>query len=225
MKQRISIIAPLILLLAMVACGGGGNGSNNNTSGGTEGVTPGAGVDNDNDSLTPTVDANDNVDLTPNANDNLTPTADPNDNDSDNDNLDQSEDPSQGEPDKGDAVGSTDEGLDALGGGFEWRREGGIAGFCDIVTVLAGTATVASCASEPPQIVAEVTLTADQSRRMMTWLEELRTFEHEQSDGPVADGMNIHLIFAGEGAGEPTEEIIADIEALAIEILNGMARQ
>lgn len=142
-----------------------------------------------------------------------------------NDNLDQTQDPAQGEDDKGQVVGSADEGLEALGGGFEWQREGGIAGFCDIVTVLAETATIASCFGDPPRIVAELTLTAAQSRRMMTWIEDLRTFEREQSDGPVADGMTIRLIFEGEGSAEPTDEILADIETLVSELLAAASSQ
>lgn len=42
-------------------------------------------------------------------------------------------------------------GLETVRGGLEWRREGGIAGFCDVVTVLAGTATVSNCATDSAQ--------------------------------------------------------------------------
>ncbi len=168
---------------------------------------------NDNTNDTPTPDTNDN--FNDNANDTPTPAF----NDNNNDNRTQSTDPSQGESDKGEVAGVTNEMLDARGGGFEWRRVGGIAGFCDVVTVFAGTAIVASCASEPPEILAEVSLSAAQSRLMMAWLEELQTFSHEDSDGAVADGMTTSLIFEGEGDNRPTDEIIADIEELANEVL------
>lgn len=131
----------------------------------------------------------------------------------------QGEDPTQGEADKGEAVGSQDESLEGLGGGYVWRREGGIAGFCDVVTVLAGTATVASCATDPPEIVGEVTLTAAQARLMTTWLEELKTFDHTRRDPATADAMTITIIFAGEGDNEPTDDIIAELDALAAEVL------
>lgn len=118
------------------------------------------------------------------------------------------------EPAKGD-----EEGLETVGGGFEWRREGGIAGFCDIVTVYAGTATVATCRADPPEIVADLTLTNDQSQQVLTWLEELASFEHEQSDGPVADSMSIILTFEGQGDNRVTDDIIAEMEAMALELL------
>lgn len=134
----------------------------------------------------------------------------------------QGEDPTQGEDDKGEAVGSQDESLEGLGGGYVYRREGGIAGFCDVVTVLAGTATVATCRSDPPEILSEVTLSAAQSRQVMTWLEELQTFDHAESDPGTADSMTTTIIFAGEGDDEPDEDTLAAIEALALEILQGI---
>lgn len=119
------------------------------------------------------------------------------------------------EPAKGD-----EEGLETVGGGFEWRREGGIAGFCDVVTVYAGTATVATCRTDPPEILADVTLTNDQSQQVLTWLEELAPFEHEQSNGPgVADSMAVVITFEGQGDNEPTDEVLAAMEALALELL------
>ena len=118
------------------------------------------------------------------------------------------------EPAKGD-----EEGLEALGGGIEWRRVGGIAGFCDVVTVYAGTATVATCRTDPPEILADLTLTNEQSQQVLTWLEELASFEHEQSDGAVADSMAIILTFEGQGDNEATADVIVAMEALAAEVL------
>ena len=100
-------------------------------------------------------------------------------------------------------------GLEAVNGGLEWRREGGIAGFCDVVTVLAGTATVSNCAADPPEVVGEITLTNEQSQLMLTWLEEVASFEHEQSDDAVADSMSILLTFEGQGDNQATDDIIA----------------
>lgn len=135
---------------------------------------------------------------------------------------DQSEEATEGdETTEGGAEGSKDETLEELGGGFVYRREGGIAGFCDVVEVLAGTATISSCASEPPAIVGEVTLSADQAQQVLTWLEELKTFEHEQADAATADAMTVRIIFNGEGDNEPTDEDLAAIEKLAQELLAG----
>lgn len=109
--------------------------------------------------------------------------------------------------------------LESLAGGFEWRRVGGIAGFCDVVTVRGETAVVASCRREPAEVVGEVTLTADQSRQVADWVDSLRSFEEVQSDGAVADGLTITLTFTGLGDGEPTGDDIAAMGALANEIL------
>lgn len=140
------------------------------------------------------------------------------------DDPDQSEEATEGdETTEGGAEGAKDETLEELGGGFVYRREGGIAGFCDVVTVLAGTATIGSCATEPPSIMGEVALSLEQAQQVMTWLEELQTFEHEQADDAVADAMTVSIIFNGEGDNEPTDEDIAAIEKLAQELLAGGA--
>lgn len=118
------------------------------------------------------------------------------------------------EPAKGD-----EEGLEALGGGLEWRRVGGIAGFCDLVIVDALGATVSTCRTEPPEIRANLTLTAAQAKQVQSWLDALAPFEHEQSDGAVADGMTITLTFAGQGTAQPTADDIAAMEALVMELL------
>ncbi len=103
--------------------------------------------------------------------------------------------------------------------GFEWRREGGIAGFCDVVTVRDDIAAVSSCRTEPAVIVSETPLTAEQSRRLSVWVGSLRAFQRVQSDGAVADGMTITLTFVGLGDAEPNADAVAGIEALANELL------
>ena len=122
------------------------------------------------------------------------------------------------EPAKGD-----EEGLELVHGGFEWRRVGGMAGFCDVVTDNAGTASIATCRSDPPEVLADLTLTNDQSKEVLTWLEELAPFEHEQSDGATADGMTVTLVFVGQGDNEATEDVIAAMESMAMELLGGAA--
>lgn len=124
------------------------------------------------------------------------------------------------EPDKGDAAE-----LENLGGGYVYRREGGIAGFCDVITVLAGTASVATCATDPPEIIGEVTLTNDQSQTVNFWLERLAPFDHEQTDDAAADGMSIRLTFEGQGDEEATAEDRAEMEALALEVLRAVGGQ
>ena len=77
--------------------------------------------------------------------------------------------------DEGDKGGDLGEGgAEATGGGITWRREGGIAGFCDVVTISTpGPATVASCASDPPEVREEVELTAAQTSRLQALIDRL----------------------------------------------------
>jgi hypothetical protein len=107
-----------------------------------------------------------------------------------------------------------------LAGGYIWQRVGGIAGFCDVVTVpFGGTATIADCGSDPPAIRGEVILTAEQAQQVSNWVERLASFEHEQKDPATADAMTITLIFEGDGDDEATAEDIAAMEALAMDLL------
>ena len=127
------------------------------------------------------------------------------------------------EGDKGDVLG--EEGAEATGGGITWRREGGIAGFCDVVTVnLSGPATVASCASDPPEVRDEVELSAEQTGRLQALVDRLASFDREQSDPATADAMTITIVFVGRGAARPSNADVTVIEALANEVLQAAQR-
>lgn len=90
-----------------------------------------------------------------------------------------------------------------------WQREGGLAGFCDSVTVFAdGKILLTSCRGEQ---VNQDTLSGAEINQVLAWVERLEPFEHVQSDGAVADGMTVRLTFAGEGAQAATE---ADVQAM-----------
>lgn len=104
-------------------------------------------------------------------------------------------------------------------GGFVWRREGGFAGFCDVVTIEEAVATIASCRTDPPEIRSEAPLSADQARRLAGWVAVTRSFERIESDDAVADGMTITLTFFGKGQTAPTDDLLSDIGALVNEIL------
>ncbi len=122
--------------------------------------------------------------------------------------------------------GGKGEELESAGGGFTWRREGGIAGFCDIVTVVAGdVATVATCRSDPPDALGSVELTAAQAERLDGWVERLASFNREQSDPATADSLTITISFTGSGSARPTDEDIAAIEALATDVLRAVAEE
>lgn len=90
-----------------------------------------------------------------------------------------------------------------------WQREGGIAGFCDGVTVFEdGGIRVTSCRE---QVVNIGRLSGVETDRVRTWVNTLAPFEHVQTDDAVADGMTVRLTFAGQGAQPATE---ADLQAM-----------
>ena len=95
--------------------------------------------------------------------------------------------------DEGDKGGDLGEGgAEATGGGITWRREGGIAGFCDVVTItLPDEATVSSCASDPPQVREELELTAEQATRLQALIDSLASFDRETSDPGTADASGV----------------------------------
>jgi hypothetical protein len=122
--------------------------------------------------------------------------------------------------DEGDKGGAVGEGVEAAGGGYTWRREGGIAGFCDVVELSAdGSAVVSSCASDPPRAVDEVTLSEAQQSLVTDWVAQFAPFQHEQSDAATADAMTIAIDFTGQGEDEPAENDLAAMSALAQEVL------
>jgi hypothetical protein len=103
---------------------------------------------------------------------------------------------------------------------YEYHREGGIAGFCDVVMVYAnGDATIASCATEPPQIIHTTRLSDEQLAMVQRWVENLAPFDTEQKDDAVADAMTIQVEFHGEGDGEATAADVQAMQDLAVELL------
>jgi hypothetical protein len=94
-----------------------------------------------------------------------------------------------------------------------WHRAGGIAGFCDTLTVAYdGRLTARNCRSEA---VAEGTLETALSQAELdqfnNWVAEFGTVEIAAKDPAVADALSITLIAFGSG-GEPPSQ--ADQQAL-----------
>jgi hypothetical protein len=98
-----------------------------------------------------------------------------------------------------------------------WHREGGIAGFCDDLTVyVTGHVFAASCKVQPPEPVGQRLLTADELAQLYMWVDTYAQFEMEQRDDAVADAMTTTLVFAGAGeqvADEATQQAIAGFAA------------
>lgn len=89
---------------------------------------------------------------------------------------------------------------------FAWHREGGFAGFCDDLTVyLTGEAWATSCKGAQAEDLAHFRLDAQQLETVYNWVDTFQPFESEQSDGAVADGMAVNLVFSGVGEQAATE--------------------
>lgn len=101
--------------------------------------------------------------------------------------------------------------------GIAWHREGGIAGFCDDLTVyVTGQVYAASCRTEPAATVAQRFLTEGELSQLYRWIDTFAAFEEVQSDGDVPDAMTTRLVFSGAGeeaAGVETKQAIADFAA------------
>ena len=90
---------------------------------------------------------------------------------------------------------------------FAWHREGGIAGFCDDVTVyVTGQVYITSCKGNQPEAIGKRRLTADELAQIYTWVDELQSFEFGQKDAAVADAMQVQLTFSGAGERVATAE-------------------
>jgi hypothetical protein len=84
---------------------------------------------------------------------------------------------------------------------LSWHREGGIAGFCDDLSVyVTGEVYAASCRGEQPQNLGKGRLSGEQLAQLYAWVDRLGTFEIEQRDPAQADAMTIRVLFTGAGS-------------------------
>lgn len=86
-----------------------------------------------------------------------------------------------------------------------WKREGGIAGFCDSLMVFRSGEIVGSqCKSQPNSVngTFATTLTAEEREQLEAWVREVGTVKVDSSDPEgVSDRMVVTVNFAGEGNG------------------------
>jgi hypothetical protein len=93
-----------------------------------------------------------------------------------------------------------------------WRRQGGLAGVCDLVVVgRSGTAIAYGCRGGTERETARIDIPAGEMAQLFTWLDNIETFSWRSDDPALAEGMSITLDFAGEGV-EPASE--AEREAI-----------
>ena len=90
--------------------------------------------------------------------------------------------------------------------GLAWHREGGIAGFCDDLSVdVGGHAVLRSCKDTPETALSWRRLTSDELTIFYGWLDQLGQLTFEQKDAAVADAMTIRGLLAGRGTGAESE--------------------
>lgn len=89
-----------------------------------------------------------------------------------------------------------------------WKREGGIAGFCDTLTVFrSGEVFASKCNSQDEAVMGTFAtlLSAQEGRQFNEWITEFDEAELDASDpAGVADRMMVTLKFVGVGDKTPT---------------------
>lgn len=84
-----------------------------------------------------------------------------------------------------------------------WRREGGIAGFCDEMQIFTnGEVKTRSCRGNAEKTVK---LSSEDLNRLNTWRKRFGNFDIDSNQRGVADGLNVVLSLKGSGSGRPTE--------------------
>jgi hypothetical protein len=91
-----------------------------------------------------------------------------------------------------------------------WQRVGGIAGFCDEVTVFAnGDYTVKDCKTSSTQTGQ---ISAAQLTQLTRLVNKVQSFENETGDSAVADAMSVKITFKGVGSLAPSQEDITTLK-------------
>lgn len=87
-----------------------------------------------------------------------------------------------------------------------WHREGGIAGFCDDLTLYAdGAYVVETCRPNQSNPLAAGHLSAEQQATLAGWLAQYHSFTYTQRDPAVADAMTVGVALTGQGSAVATE--------------------
>lgn len=117
----------------------------------------------------------------------------------------------------------TQAGAGAAGYGLGWKREGGIAGFCDELSVDAGGhATLRSCKSETVAPTWK-RLTAEELTRFYGWLDKFGAAEAQAKDPATADALTVSMVFSGRGNEKAAETDTSAMMEFAAEALRQWA--
>jgi len=103
-----------------------------------------------------------------------------------------------------------------------WKREGGIVGFCDNLTVfLSGEIYGNQCKSQPNATMGTFAnlLSTEEKDQFNTWIEKYGSVTLDASDPKgVADGMTNVIVLFGRGNGKPGKPMEGDIFRWAQEL-------
>lgn len=108
-----------------------------------------------------------------------------------------------------------------------WSRDGGIAGFCDRLTVfLSGEVYGNQCKlQEGAMSTLANLLTAQERSQFAAWVAEYGQLTLDASDpAGVADGMSLVLVFYGNGNLKPSEDAQGELFAWAQELYREVSR-
>jgi hypothetical protein len=102
---------------------------------------------------------------------------------------------------------------------LSWHREGGLAGFCDDLSVYAsGVVNASSCKSGQATDLGQSWLMGDQLNQLYQWTDKFGRFEYAPNDQATADSMTTQLIFMGQGDSPALESDQQTIEAFASQL-------
>jgi hypothetical protein len=100
-----------------------------------------------------------------------------------------------------------------------WERIGGLAGFCDIVAILAGGEVVVSdCRGGEDSVLSRSWLDRRQLTEVFGWMDELESFESIQTDPATADALSISITLQANGWKKVDPEVLAAMHRLASDL-------
>ncbi|MEA3337579.1 MAG: hypothetical protein U9R25_16910 [Chloroflexota bacterium] len=98
-----------------------------------------------------------------------------------------------------------------------WNREGGIAGFCDTLTIDLGYGYVAErCKGEPKSVTGN--LSGEEAQQVSNWISDLAPFADRAGDKAKADAMFVNLVVNGFGTVEASPEVKQAIQQFCADV-------
>jgi len=89
---------------------------------------------------------------------------------------------------------------------LQWFRTGGIAGFCDEMTITSdGLARIGNCKNPALEEAGPRPLQAEPWSQLQSWLDTVGSYSEALSDGDVPDAMTVTIIYNGTGVGVAQE--------------------